>query len=182
MERHLPIKVEYNLPLENLSIFFDTLENSEFETNQKITEDADALLIDSNGFLFSCDLSEQKGTGIVFSEDRQEKIFWAEDETENNSQKEFHKKQSLDFSGHLNFWTTFKSNQQSDISVLYKAMFLNGKLTKVYLVDSSVTTTQDKKRRHFIEKKLLLFLGKIVHDVSFFILQMIHNRLLKIST
>jgi hypothetical protein len=180
MEKHIPIKVEYELPLENLSLFFDTLTNSEFETNHHF-EDVGGLFIDSHGYLFSCQVTENKEADIVFKEDKQEEVFWIEDSNESNHPKNFIKSHGLDFSGHINFWTTLKSVQQSDISVLYRAMFLNGKLVKIELIDSSITTVQQKKRKHFFEKKLLLFLGKIVHDFSFFLLQTIHNRLEKIS-
>lgn len=182
MESLTPIKVEYPLPLGDLNNLFDTLENSIFETNQNLNEKGKCLLIDTKGFLFSCSVVNELGNEIVFKEDKQDRIFWIEDEDGDNSPKKFLKEELINFSGHLTFWSTFKSLRSSDVSVLYKAVIVNGILTKVDLVDSKIIPVQLKKREHKLEKHLLILASKIVHNVSVFLLQAIHNRIVRISS
>ena len=177
MESLTPIKIDYLLPLGDLEHIVGNSNNIIFETNQILTERGRGLLIDSNGSLYSCVLISENEKEVVFKEDKQDRVFWIE-----NQQLTFVEKEKVHFSGHLSFWTTHKSLRHSDVSVLYKAIFVDGILTKVELVDSKIIPVQAKKYNHKLQRTLLILASKIVHNVSVFLLQLIHNRIIKISS
>lgn len=182
MERTIPIKVGYDLPLGELSAFFKTVKNAEFSTKEGFFENTPGLLIDEHGDLWSCNVVLEESANITFNEDKQGEIFWAEDVGTDNLTKTFTKREKLNYSGYMVFWKTFESVQKSDVSIMYRAIFLNGKLQSVDMLDSHITTVQQKTNKHLFEKKFLLFLAKTVHNVSVYLLQLINNRITKISS
>ena len=180
MENTIPLKISYKLPLnDTLSDLNVKWSEVCFYTNKDNLKEHEGACIEEDGSLFSC---SAKFENVLFDNDVQSGVYWLEDENESKPIVQLNKAQRIDFSGHIIFWANINSLYGSNIGVIFKAMFVDGQLINILLVDSDIAPVQRKKSKHYLQKKLLLFLAKTVHNVSLYLLQLINSRLDTISS